>query len=99
MLKIALAAAAALMILPAAAETAAIDNEWVTVRDLSLMPGGAGFTTDAVHPYVILMPEGGVLRQRIGARQSQGKHAPGDAIYGESTRAAATFTAVSGKTH
>lgn len=99
MLKIMLAAVAAVMAFPAAAQTIAIDNDRVTVRDIALAPGDAGFTPDAAHPYVILLPDGGALRQRLGARQDEAKHASGDAIYGEATQAAPTFTAVSGKTH
>lgn len=99
MLKIALAAIMTLMLLPAAADTAAIDNERVTVRDFTLTPDGGGFTPDAAHPYVILMPEGGALRRQQGASQSTTRHAAGDAIYGDAAQAAPTFTAISGPAH
>jgi hypothetical protein len=85
--------AAPALTLAAQADTPVIDNTWVTVHDLQLVPGTPGPTLTHPGDYVVLHISGG----RVQSNGTTATHAAGSATFGHG--GTVTDTALDGPVH
>jgi len=68
--------------LGARADTPAVDNMWVTVHDLQLVPGTPGPALTHPGDYVVLHISGGHVRSNDQSKEKTATHAAGSATFG-----------------